>query len=281
MRLLAKGDSHFGLNFSGVDLSDDAEKVYSDIVDTAIEEDVHAFVDLGDLFHSNHPRPEVYARAFRQVRRLSDAGIFTFILTGNHDVSYRPGRRESLAPLIELRLPFVHVASDVMVLGNFIEFARKEIKRLKPADGNLLERYRTKHGECCFVFLPFIPRNKVVARGEVLEDVLEQTIESASVVASRNIKVVYFFHYEFRDAIINPDSSFRATKAIIPDSIRKKKFLTLGIGGHLHHAQILQTRPHPIIYPGSAQKNSFIDANKEKGFLIIDTEKIGNRRRDE
>jgi len=273
MKILAKGDSHFGLNFSGVDLSDDAENVYAGIVDTAIEEDVHAFIDLGDLFHSNHPRPEIYARAFRQIRRLSDAGIFTFILTGNHDVSYRPGRRESLAPLIELNLPFVRVVPDVMVLGKFLSFARRETE-LFGARAKFIPKFKKARGECCFVFLPFIPRNKIAERGEELEELLLHTVESASFIASQKIKVLYFFHYEFRGAIINPDSSFRATKAIIPDAIRKKKFPSIGIGGHLHHAQILQTRPHPIIYPGSAQKNSFVDANKEKGYLIIDTEKL-------
>ena len=265
MRLFIKGDSHVGLTYADVDLTSNAEDVFAASIDEAIKNDVHFFIDLGDLFHTSTPDPETYAAAIRQLRRLSEAGIFTFILQGNHDCSYRKDKRGALAPLIEMRMPFVQPVLDCMVIGQAAGYA------FKNCHADHTEKYKdaTQH-DCCFVFLPFVPKSKL-PEGEQLDKYITHTVESA---ADIDVPVIYFFHYEFKGAIINPDNSFRQVKAVMPNSLRQSTIPALGVGGHIHTPQILQREPYPIIYTGSAQAMSFADAKHERGMLLVDTERL-------
>ena len=57
------------------------------VTDIIRESDVDAVLVAGDVFHTPSPSVRTVAFAQREFRRLADAGMSVYILTGNHDVS--------------------------------------------------------------------------------------------------------------------------------------------------------------------------------------------------
>ena len=57
------------------------------VIDQIIEEEIDAVVIAGDMFHSPRPKNHTIIIAQEGLRRLSDAGIKTYILAGNHDAT--------------------------------------------------------------------------------------------------------------------------------------------------------------------------------------------------
>jgi exonuclease SbcD len=55
-------------------------------LDWALENDVHLVVIAGDIFKNRDPTPTVQREFARAIRKLSEAGMPTFIVVGNHDV---------------------------------------------------------------------------------------------------------------------------------------------------------------------------------------------------
>ena len=67
-------------------------KSLDEIVQTAIEEEVDCVLFAGDAYKDQSPSPTFQREWGRRIMQLSEAGIPTILLVGNHDISPAAGR---------------------------------------------------------------------------------------------------------------------------------------------------------------------------------------------
>lgn len=94
LRFIHAADLHIGAPFRGLRqlspawsdrLMDAIPEAYERLVDAAVERQVDFVVLAGDIFDTTRASYGDYLRFFRGLDRLSDAGIATYLCTGNHD----------------------------------------------------------------------------------------------------------------------------------------------------------------------------------------------------
>ncbi|MGD2079361.1 MAG: exonuclease subunit SbcD, partial [Chloroflexota bacterium] len=87
------------------------------IVDRAIEEKVDLVLFAGDAYKDRNPQPTFQREWGQRMMRLSQAGIATLLLVGNHDVSPTAGRAHTLQEFLTLEVPHIHVADRIELIG--------------------------------------------------------------------------------------------------------------------------------------------------------------------
>lgn len=81
------------------------------IVDTAIKEKVDLVIFSGDAYKDRTPVPTFQREWGKRIMRLSQAGIPTILLVGNHDISPATGRATALQEFNTLLVPNVHLVT--------------------------------------------------------------------------------------------------------------------------------------------------------------------------
>ena len=84
-------------------------KALDAIVDTAINEKVDLVLFTGDAYKDRTPVPTYQREWGRRIMRLSQAGIPTLLLVGNHDLPPASGRANALQEFDTLEVPHVRV----------------------------------------------------------------------------------------------------------------------------------------------------------------------------
>ena len=87
------------------------------IVEQAIAEPVDLVIFAGDAYKDRNPQPTFQREWGKRLMRLSQAGIPTVLLVGNHDVSPAAGRAHTIQEFSTLEVPNIHVADRIMLLG--------------------------------------------------------------------------------------------------------------------------------------------------------------------
>ncbi len=113
MKVLHVSDTHVGYSAyhriaeNGLNQREqDVYDAFTAAVDVALEHDVDAVVHSGDLFDSVRPTNRAVTFVMEELQRLSDAGIPTIVISGNHET---PKMRETGSVLRFLGfLPHVH-----------------------------------------------------------------------------------------------------------------------------------------------------------------------------
>ena len=86
------------------------------IVDAAITENVDLVIFAGDAYRDRSPAPTYQREWGKRMMRLSEAGIQTLLVVGNHDVSPAAGRAHTLQEFETLQVPNIHVISKPELL---------------------------------------------------------------------------------------------------------------------------------------------------------------------
>lgn len=86
MRFVHMGDCHLG-GWRQPELMKLNMDSFRYAVDTAIKEKVEFILIAGDLFDSAYPPVEIIKEAFREFKKIYDAGIPVFLIAGSHDYS--------------------------------------------------------------------------------------------------------------------------------------------------------------------------------------------------
>ena len=86
-------------------------KALDTIIDHAIDHKVDLVIFAGDAYKDRTPAPTFQREWGRRIVRLSQAGIQTILLVGNHDISPALGRATALQEYDTLQIPYVHLAS--------------------------------------------------------------------------------------------------------------------------------------------------------------------------
>jgi DNA repair exonuclease SbcCD nuclease subunit len=111
VKLLATSDWHGDWTTRGISRFDEVECAAHHTVATAMEQNVDAYLFLGDLCDPDSGSSvfRVVALAVEVARRLADAGIPSVWLAGNHDVIEDGSGQTTLTPLRALAHGLVHV----------------------------------------------------------------------------------------------------------------------------------------------------------------------------
>ncbi len=242
-----------------------------EIIDTAINEDVDCVLFAGDAYKDQNPAPTYQREWGRRIMRLSEAGIPTLLLVGNHDISPAAGRAHALAEFATLQVP------QVMILDQPGFISSEILSRLAPEGKSL---------DFQLIVLPWISRSMMAATLEVgtkdtenlyqaMETKLAQDLENWLENADPNIPTVLAAHASVEGAVYGGERSVSLGRDfILPKSIAADPRLDYTALGHIHKKQELNPKKHPpVVYPGSIERVDFGEASDKKYFLIADVKK--------
>ena len=229
------------------------------IVDTAIDERVDLVLFAGDAYKDRTPSPTYQREWGRRIIRLSQAGIPTLLLIGNHDLSPASGRANALQEFETLQVPHIHLLSKPGFFG--------------PAE---LENLPLQ-----VLAIPWISRSGLMAALEmsasqpekVLEEIearLSQLIQTWLEGADPQLPTILTAHASVQGAQYGSERSVMlGSDLVLPGSFVRDSRLDYVALGHIHKAQNLNENGYPpVIYPGSIERVDFGEAQDEKSFVI-------------
>ncbi len=239
-------------------------KALDQIVDTAIEEKVDLVLFAGDAYKDRTPSPTYQREWGRRIIRLSQAGIPTLLLIGNHDLSPAAGRANALQEFDTLQVPHIHVLGQPAFLG--------------PAE---LEGLPLQ-----VLSIPWISRSGLLAALEMstsqpekvlaeIEERLFQLIQGWLETADPQIPTILTAHASVQGAVYGSERSVMlGSDLVLPGSLLRDARLDYVALGHIHKAQNLNEGGYPaVVYPGSIERVDFGEAQDEKSFVIVRLER--------
>ncbi len=268
MKILHTADIHLGTELYGhydpltgaSSRLKDFTDAFDRAVDYAIRERVDLFLFAGDAYKTRDPNP-TQQRAFAQrLRRLLEASVPVFLLTGNHDMPNAFGRATSLDIFGALPLPNLHVAS-------------------RP-DVHLV---RTPSGPLQIVAVPWISRSTLLTKDDLknktvdeinreLLERLESFMEMAVAGLDRDIPAVLTLHGSIVGATYGAErNTMLGQDLLIPKNLVANPAFAYVALGHIHKHQQLSSDP-PVVYSGGVERIDFGEERDAKGFVVVDIE---------
>jgi exonuclease SbcD len=194
------------------------------------------------------------------MRRLSDAGIPTFLLVGNHDLPAASGRANSLDIFETLGVPNVTVGRQPRVY-----------------------RIETKAGPIQIAALPWLRRSALLATHQgrslsadearrAIQELAAEAIKNAAATLEPGIPAVLAGHVSVEGATYGSERSVLVGEDIVlpRSSIAHPAFAYVALG-HIHKHQVLGDDP-PVVYPGSIERVDFGEERDPKGFMLVEIE---------
>lgn len=239
-------------------------KSLDEIVETAIHEKVDLVIFAGDAYKDRSPAPTFQREWGKRIIRLSQAGIQTVLLVGNHDLSPAIGRAHAIQEFETLSVPNVRVISKPQLLT--------------PDDlGGL---------PLNIIGLPWVSRSGLMASLDSdakesadiytqLEDRLGQLFEEYLEQADPSLPLVLTAHASVQGAVYGGERMVMlGNDLVLSGAMVKNPKLDYVALGHIHKPQNLNEDQHPpVIYPGSIERVDFGEAKDDKFFVIAEVEK--------
>ncbi len=278
MRVLHFADLHIGVELYGRPLPgkpwssrmQDFLDAFDFLVDYALEEHVDAVIFAGDAYKAREPS-QTHQREFAtRIRRLSEAGIATFLLVGNHDLPNAESRAHALEIFRTLDVPNVTV-------GDAGWFQR---------EGHVPQVLETRAGPLQVAFVPWPQVSQLLANSEEAESasieqlykLIERAISDLVVAQGEridpNVPAILTCHLSLSDRLVaaNEGSEHWMQSGTVPrvplSALNMDKFDYVALG-HYHNAMQLNTNP-PCWYSGALQEVDFGDARTAKGFMTLE-----------
>ncbi|MDO9546101.1 MAG: exonuclease SbcCD subunit D [Pelolinea sp.] len=234
------------------------------IVDTAVAEKVDLVIFAGDAYLDRTPAPTYQREWGKRMMRLSEAGIQTIMVVGNHDVSPASGRAHTLQEFDTLQVPNIHVVSKPRLLG--------------PDDLNGIPVQ--------VIGIPWLNRSGLAATltdsdtapdkvTDELEGQITRIIEGFFDELDPALPTILTSHISVQGASYGNERSVMLGKdLVLTASLVKDKRLDYVALGHIHKAQNLNPDGHPpVIYSGSIERVDFGEIDDEKSFMLAEVEK--------
>lgn len=291
MRLLHFSDLHLGVESYGhidpqTGLSSrlqDFLAVFDQVVDYALNNQVHLVIFAGDAYKSREPSPTQQREFARRIARLTSANIPALLLVGNHDQPQALGKANAIDIF------------DTLSIRNTIVADRPDVYRVDTASGPVQ-----------IAGLPWLRRSAFLAREEAkdlsfedldrrLRDKLTNILQTLIDKLDPNIPAVLTAHIWIDVAKASgtekmlslggePQLLLSALTQRRPversqDSARGEPVEGRPLGGqpvftyvalgHIHRHQVLSQRP-VVAYSGSLERLDFREEDEDKGFMVID-----------
>lgn len=239
-----------------------------EIVDAAIAEQVDCVLFAGDAYKDQNPAPTYQREWGRRIMRLSQAGIPTILLVGNHDISPAVGRAHALAEFSTLQVP------HVLTIDQPGFFSQNELSQLAPEGKSLGFQ---------LIALPWISRSEMATELEMGTRDTEALYKEMGTKISRDLEnwlnqadpdlpTILIAHATVEGATYGGERSVSLGKDfILPKSIAADPRLDYTALGHIHKNQDLNPGDHPpVVYPGSIERVNFGEAEDGKFYVIAD-----------
>ncbi len=229
------------------------------IVDTAIQERVDLVLFAGDAYKDRSPAPTYQREWGRRVMRLSQAGIRTLLLVGNHDLSPAAGRAHALQEFDTLQVPHVQVIGKPCFLGpDDLEGLPLQVLALP---------WVTRSGLMAAMQLSAQKPQEMYAE---IEQRLTALVQLWLENADPDLPTLLTAHASVQGALYGGERSVMlGGDVVLPGSLVRDVRLDYVALGHIHKAQDLNENAHPpVVYPGSIERVDFGEAGDEKSFVI-------------
>jgi DNA repair protein SbcD/Mre11 len=267
LRILHLADIHLGVeNYGRIDPATGLSTRLGDFIrslngaiDWALDNDIHLVVIAGDIFKNRDPTPTVQREFARCIRRLSAAGLPTFIVVGNHDVPNAWKRANSVEIYSVLAVPEVTIAHQPGV--------------------HVIE---TRAGKVQIVALPWLSRSFVLSNSDnrslTPEEVNRKTLEMIEEFIDRRaeeldpaLPAILVAHASVQGAVFSSERDIMLGQdVVIPKSIIANPRFDYVAMGHIHKYQVLSYGRPPIVYPGSLERIDFGEERDKKGFVWVE-----------
>ena len=275
IKLLHFADAHIDIaNYgrhdpiSGLPLrSQDFLKSLDTIVQTALDEKVDLVLFAGDAYKDRSPAPTFQREFGRRIKRLSQAGIPTLLLVGNHDVSPALGRAHAIQEFDTLQVPHVHVVSKPALLG--------------PGD---LEDLPLQ-----VMALPWVSRSTMMSMmdnssgtGAVYEEIEKEIQKLVKLWLDKvdpSLPVILTAHASVQGAKYGGERSVMlGSDLVLSGSLVRDPRISYTALGHIHKAQDLnEGHQPPVVYPGSIERVDFGEVADDKYFVIAHVEQSNTK----
>jgi exonuclease SbcD len=233
------------------------------IVDTAIDEKVDMVIFAGDAYKDRSPAPTFQREWGRRIHRLSQAGIPTFLLVGNHDISPAAGRAHAIQEFDTLQIPHVRVLQKPEYLSADEVGLPVQIIAMP---------YISRSGLMAALEISGVDRAEVYSEIEQrLTDLIKGWLDDAD----PDVPIILTAHASVQGASYGSERTVMlGSDFVLPASLVKDKRLDYVALGHIHKPQNLNEGAHPpVIYPGSIERVDFGEAKDDKFFVIAEVEK--------
>lgn len=233
------------------------------IIDAAIEEKVDLVIFAGDAYKDRNPQPTFQRAWGKRIMRLSQAGIPTLLLVGNHDVSPALGRAHTLHEFATLEVPHIHVA-----------------------DGLKLWTAEQLGLPVQIISVPWLSRSLLVGRVETvgrtveeiyqqLEDLVSSRVTELIEQADPDIPLILTAHASVQGAKFGSERAVMlGHELILSGGLVNHPKLDYVALGHIHKPQVLSDKGShpPIVYPGSIERIDFGE-KEDKRFALAEVSK--------
>jgi len=239
-------------------------KSLDEIVQAAIDEEVDLVIFAGDAYKDRSPAPTFQREWDQRIMRLSQAGIPTILLTGNHDISPSTGRAHAIHEFETLGVPHVQVVSKPSLLLP------------KDLDGLPVQVLCIPWiSQVDFFDFEDSANNAPTAVNELIQTILTQKIEHIDSAIDPELPLLLAAHA----SVEGVEYGYERLANISKDFVLDRNFVTNKIFdytalGHIHKAQDLNEGHHPpAIYPGSIERVDFGEEKEKKYFIVAEVDK--------
>jgi exonuclease SbcD len=239
-----------------------------EIINCAIKEEVDCVLFAGDAYKDRNPAPTFQREWGSRIMRLSQAGIPTILLVGNHDISPSIGRAHALTEFDTLKVPHVLIVDKPCFLSS------EELSRLCPEGKSL---------DLQLIALPWLSRTGMMTALDlqtrdldlVYQEMIKKLnndIDSWLEKADPELPIVLAAHASVEGAVFGGERSVSlGNDLVLPLALVQNPRLDYTALGHLHKKQDLNKGKHPpVVYPGSIERIDFGEAGDEKYFVIAE-----------
>ena len=267
MRILHFSDLHIGVeNYGRIDPETGLSTRLGDFLDSldqVVEFALNQGVDLvllaGDAYKGRDPT-QTHQREFaKRLNQLSQSGIPTFLLVGNHDL-----------PAASSRATAVDIFPTLEVANIYV--------------GNNLETYNvaTPAGPLQVLAVPWPRRSAILSREDTrglsidqvrqaLEERLTDGIEIKARELDPDVPAILTGHVTVNGATVGTERSMMLGRdhVLLVSALDRPQVEYVALG-HIHKHQILRPDPPMVVYSGSLQRVDFSEEGDDKGFCVVD-----------
>lgn len=234
------------------------------IIDSAIDEKVDLVVFAGDTYKDRNPAPTFQREWGRRIMRLSNAGIPTILLVGNHDLSPNLSRAHALEEFNTLE------TQNVIVADKPAFFAPQDLWGL-PLQVITIP-WVSRSGMVAYLDLDLSKPDEIYQQ---LEEKLTNSVQHWIENADPDLPILLTAHASVQGASYGGERTVMlGSDLVLSGSLVKDHRLDYVALGHIHKPQDLNEGQHPpVVYPGSIERVDFGEAQEKKYFVVAELEK--------
>ena len=271
MRILHFADLHIGVeNYGRTDPTSflstrllDFLKALDQLVEYALEHEVDIVILAGDAYKNRDPSQTQQRELAKRLARLSQAGIPTFLLVGNHDQPNALGRATAIDIYETLQIPLISV-------------------------GDNLQRYiiSTAKGPIQIVALPWPRKSRLLSiedtKGMSIDELnlriqnrLSTGISQLAQDLDPKVPAILAGHVTVHGAKLGSERTMMLGQDhhLLISDLHLPQFDYIALG-HIHKHQVLREDPM-IVYSGSLQRVDIGEEDDDKGFCVVDLDTDG------